>query len=383
MLRKAQLLFGLALAALTPLLIAQEHTADSDRAETIINMPVGVTPVAGQIFDLHMLIFWICVIIGVIVFGVMFWAMYFHRKSRGHQAEHWHENLTAEITWTIIPFFILVGMAVPATVTLKNLYDTSEADLDIRVTGYQWRWQYEYPGTGVSFLSELASTEDQIYNLDEKNEFYLQEVNNPLVVPVHQKVRLLITAQDVIHSWWVPDFGVKKDAIPGYINETWFEVNKPGVYHGSCTELCGQNHAFMPIVVHAVEQDEYETWLEGKQEEAAQIAALLEQNFTLEELMARGEAAYNRTCAVCHQMNGQGIPPAFPSLVDSAIVHGPVEQHMENVVNGVPGTAMQAFGGLLNEVDIAAIITYERNAWGINSGDIVQPIDIYNYAQGQ
>lgn len=381
MLRKAQQLFGLALAAFTPVLFAQE--AAEEGSNTILNMPVGVTSVANKVYDLHMLIFWICVIIGVIVFGAMFWAMYFHRKSRGHQAEHWHESLKAEIAWTVVPFIILIGMAFPATTALKDLYDTSEADLDIRVTGYQWRWQYEYPETGVSFLSELTSSEDQIYNLEEKGEYYLQEVNNPLVVPVDQKVRLLITAQDVIHSWWVPDFSVKRDAIPGYINETWFQVDEPGIYRGACTELCGQGHAFMPIVVHAVEQEEFDSWMAEKQAEAEAIAQLMEQTFTMEELMARGQEAYARTCAACHQANGQGIPPAFPGLIGSPIIEGPVEGHLDVVINGVPGTAMQAFGALLNEVDIAAIITYERNAWGNDTGDIVQPIDVYNYAQGQ
>ncbi len=381
MLRKAQQLFGLALATFAPVLVAQESA--SEGSQQVLNMPVGVTTVANQVYDLHMLIFWICVIIGVIVFGAMFWAMYFHRKSVGHQAEHWHESLKAEITWTVIPFVILIGMAIPSTTTLKELYDTSEADLDVRVTGYQWRWQYAYPETGVTFLSELVTSQDQIYNLDEKGQFYLQEVNNPLVVPVDQKVRLLITAQDVIHSWWVPDFSVKKDAIPGYITETWFQVDEPGIYRGSCTELCGQGHAFMPIVVHAVEQEEFDSWMADKQAEAEALAALTSQTFTLDDLMARGAEVYARTCAACHQAGGQGIPPAFPALNGSSVVLGPVDGQLDVLINGVSGTAMQAFGALLNEVDLAAVITYTRNAWTNNTGDVVQPIDVFNYAQGQ
>jgi cytochrome c oxidase subunit II len=313
----------------------------------------------------------------------MFWAMYFHRKSRGFQAEHWHESLKAEVAWTVVPFIILIAMAFPATTALKDLYDTSEADIDIKVTGYQWRWQYEYLGEGVTFLSELATNDDQIYNREDKGEFYLQEVNNPLVVPVHKKIRMLVTAQDVIHSWWMPDFGVKRDAIPGYINETWFNVDEPGIYRGECTELCGQGHAFMPIVVRAVEQDEYDSWLADKKADAQAQNELMAQNFTMDELMARGEQAYARTCAACHQLNGSGLPPAFPALAGSLVATGPVDQHLNIVINGVQGTAMQAFGALLNEVDIAAIITYERNAWGNETGDIVQPIDVYNYAQGQ
>ena len=330
-----------------------------------------------------MLIFWVCVVIGIGVFGAMFWAMYFHRKSVGHEAENWHEHLGVEIAWTAIPFLILVVMAFPATKTLIEIYDASDAEIDIRVTGSQWKWQYEYLGEGVQYLSQLATSQDEIYNLEPKGEFYLQEVDAPLVIPVDTKVRFLLSASDVIHSFWIPDFAVKKDAIPGFITETWVEVTETGIYRGECTELCGQGHAFMPVVIQVVEKDEYEFWLAEKKQEAAAIAALTETTFTMEELMERGEEAYLLSCALCHQANGQGIPPAFPTLVGSAVVTGSVEGHLEVGVNGVPGTVMQAFGGLLSEVDLAAILTYQRNAWGNDMGDVIQPIDVYNYKQGQ
>jgi cytochrome c oxidase subunit II len=381
MLRKALRLFSLALLTMSGFSIqAAEQEASST---TVLNMPTGVSTISHQIYDLHMLIFWVCVIIGIGVFGAMLWAMYFHRKSIGHEAENWHEHLGVELVWTIVPIFILVAMAWPATTTLIEIYDTSDAEIDIRVTGSQWKWQYEYMGEGVQFLSQLASTQDEIYNLDEKGEFYLQEVDNPLVIPVDTKVRFLLSATDVIHSFWVPDFAIKKDAIPGYITETWVEVTETGVYRGSCTELCGQGHAFMPVVFNVVEKDEYEFWLAEKIQEAEALAALTEQTFTMEELMARGEEAYLTSCALCHQANGQGVPPAFPSLVGSAVVTGPIDAHLEVGVNGVPGTVMQAFGNLLSEVDLAAIMTYQRNAWGNDMGDLVQPIDVYNYKQGQ
>ncbi len=382
MLRKALRLFSLTFFALSAVFVQAQHEEEVSK-NTILNMPTGVSTISHQVYDLHMLIFWVCVVIGVGVFGAMLWAMYFHRKSIGHKAENWHEHLGVELLWTIVPIFILVAMAWPATKTLINLYDTSDAEIDIRVTGYQWKWQYEYMGEGVQFLSELKTSQDQIYNLDPKGEFYLQEVNEPLVIPVDTKVRFLLSGNDVIHSFWVPDFAVKKDAIPGYITETWVEVTETGVYRGECTELCGQGHAFMPIVVNVVEKDEYEFWLAEKKQAAAELAALTETTFTMEELMARGEEAYLQSCAACHQPNGQGIPPAFPSLVGSAVVTGPVEEHLEVGINGRPGTVMQAFGDLLSEVDLAAILTYQRNSWGNEMGDVVQPIDVYNYKQGQ
>ncbi|MGD9662613.1 MAG: cytochrome c oxidase subunit II, partial [Porticoccaceae bacterium] len=256
-------------------------------------------------------------------------------------------------------------------------------ELDIKVTGYQWKWQYAYLGEDVAVMSELATPETEIYNNDDKGEFYLQEVNEPLVIPVDTKVRFLITAKDVIHSWWMTDFGVKKDAIPGFINETWAKVEKTGIYRGACTELCGQGHAFMPVVVRVVEKDEYQEWIGNKKAEAAAMRELTEKVFTKDELMAKGEEAYNRSCAACHQTNGEGIPGVFPAMKGGAITTGELNGHLDIVVNGKPGTAMQAFGAQLSEVDIAAIITYERNAWGNDLGDVVQPIDVLKFKQGQ
>jgi cytochrome c oxidase subunit 2 len=326
-----------------------------------------------------MTIFWICVAIGVVVFGVMFYSIFKHRKSKGAVASQFHESTVVEVLWTIVPVVILVAMAWPATKTLVEMYDTADSEVDIKVTGYQWKWRYEYLGSGVDFFSNMSTPKEEIYNTQSKNENYLLEVDNELVVPINKKIRFLITANDVIHSWWVPDFAVKKDAIPGFINESWTRINEPGIYRGQCTELCGKDHGFMPIVVRAVEVEEYEKWILAKQEEARAEAELAKLTFTLEEQMARGEQVYNTNCAACHQANGAGIPPAFPALKDSAIALGPVDKHIEIVVNGVAGSAMQAYGGQLSDVDMAAVITYERNAWGNDTGDNVSAKDIVEF----
>ncbi len=348
-------------------------------AEYGLNMPEGVTDVSQSVYDLHMTIFWICVAIGVVVFGVMFYSIFKHRKSKGAVAAKFHESTVVEIVWTIIPVIILVAMAWPATTTLIEMYDTSDSEVDIKITGYQWKWRYEYLGTGVDFFSNMSTPKEEIYNAKAKNDNYLLEVDNELVVPINKKIRFLITANDVIHSWWVPDFAVKKDAIPGFINESWTRINEPGIYRGQCTELCGKDHGFMPVVVRAVEEQEYEEWLLAKQEEARAEAELAKLTFTLEEQMARGEKVYNTNCAACHQANGAGIPPSFPALKDSAIALGDVEKHIDIVVNGVPGSAMQAYGNQLSDVDMAAVITYERNAWGNDTGDNVSAKDIVDF----
>jgi cytochrome c oxidase subunit II len=360
------------------LLLSAIYAADVS-AEYGLNMPRGVTDVSHSVYDLHMTIFWICVVIGVVVFGVMFYSIFKHRKSKGAVASNFHENTTVEIIWTIVPAIILIVMAIPATKTLIEMYDTSDADVDIKITGYQWKWRYEYLGEGVDFFSNLSTPKEEIYNAKEKNENYLLEVDNELVVPVGKKIRFLITANDVIHSWWIPDFAVKKDAIPGFINESWTRINEPGVYRGQCTELCGKDHGFMPVVVRAVEQTEYDEWLVKKQEEAKAAAELAKLTFTLEEQMERGEKVYATNCAACHQANGQGIPPAFPALAGSEIATKLLDKHIEVVVDGVPGSAMQAYGAQLSEVDLAAVITYERNAWGNDTGDNISAKDIVDY----
>ncbi len=348
-----------------------------------VNMTQGVTPVSQDIYGLHMNIFWWCVAIGVVVFGVMFYTMIVHRKSRGAEAANFHESTTLEIIWTIVPFVILIVMAVPATKTLVNIYDTKEAELDVLVTGYQWKWKYEYLDQDVSFFSNLSTPLEQIRNLVPKGPNYLLEVDEPLVIPVKKKVRFLITSTDVIHAWWVPKLAVKKDAIPGFVNESWAYVEEPGVYRGQCAELCGKDHGFMPIVVKALPQDEYDTWLASKREQAAKLKALTEKTFTFDELYAQGEQVYNKICAACHLPNGQGVPGAFPAIAGSAIATGPLSSHLNVAINGVAGTAMQAFGEQLSEVDIAAVVTYQRNAFGNNMGDSVQPIDVLKFKQGK
>ncbi|MTI14927.1 cytochrome c oxidase subunit II [Sansalvadorimonas verongulae] len=350
-------------------------------AEWAFNMPEGVTDLSRSIYDLHMTIFWITVVIGVLVFGVMFWSVIFHRKSRGAKASEFHESTLVEILWTSIPFAILVVMAIPATKTLIEVYDADNADIDIKVTGYQWKWQYEYLGEDVSFFSNLSTPRDEISNARPKNPNYLLEVDEPLVVPIGKKIRFLVTGADVIHSWWVPELAVKKDAIPGFINESWAKINKPGIYRGQCAELCGKDHGFMPVVVDARTQEDYESWLQEKREEAAKIRELTQKDWTMSELMAKGEEVYNKVCVACHQLNGQGLPPMFPALkgAEMAVKREMIDDHINIVLYGKKGTAMQAFKDQLSEVDIAAVVTYERNAWGNNTGEMITPKDILDY----
>jgi cytochrome c oxidase subunit 2 len=353
------------------------------QAAWTVNMAPGATEVSRAVFDLHMITFWICVVIGVVVFGAMFWSMLVHRRSTGQQPAHFHESTTVEVLWTLIPLVILVIIAIPATKTLINIYDTSESELDIQVTGYQWKWHYKYLGQDVEFFSNLATPQSQIHNKEPKSEHYLLEVDNPLVVPVGTKVRFLITGADVIHSWWVPAFAVKKDAIPGFVNEAWTRIDKPGIYRGQCTELCGKDHGFMPIVVDARSKEDFAKWLAERKVEALQLKELTSKEWTREELIARGEKTYQTSCAACHQAEGQGLPPMFPALKGSKIATGSREGHLGIVFNGKPGTAMAAFGKQLSEVDIAAVITYERNAWGNAMNDMVTPKDVLALKQAQ
>ena len=348
-----------------------------------VNMSPGVTEVGKNIYDLHMIILGICTVIGLGVFGVMFYSIIYHRKSRGVAPATFHESTAVEIAWTVVPFLILILMAVPATSTLLQIYDNDDADLDILVTGYQWKWKYEYineNGENVSFFSNLKTAQGEIHNLEAKGEHYLLEVDEPLVIPVDKKVRFLVTANDVIHSWWVPALAVKKDAIPGFINETWARVEQTGVYRGQCAELCGTNHGFMPIVVNVVDQSEFDQWLGEKEKDAADVKKLMAQNFTLDELMARGKSVYARNCQACHGANGEG--GVGKAIAGSPIATGDLATHMDVVIHGVPGTAMQAFGGQLNDVDMAAVLTYQRSAFGNNMGDKVQPIDVFNHKKG-
>ncbi len=347
------------------------------------NMAPGVTYISNQVFDLHMTIFWICVVIGIVVFGAMIWSMIIHRRSTGQVAAHFHESTKVEILWTVVPLVILIVMAIPATRTLIRMYDTSEPDLDIQITGYQWKWHYKYLGQDVEFFSNLATPQEQIHNQAPKDEHYLLEVDNPLVLPVGRKIRFLVTGADVIHSWWVPAFAVKRDAIPGFINEAWTRIDKPGIYRGQCSELCGKDHGFMPIVVEAKTQADFDTWMGERKAEAAKLKELTSKEWTLQELVERGDKVYHTTCVACHQAEGQGLPPMFPALKGSAIATGPADAHLHRVYFGKPGTAMAAFGKQLSEVDIAAVVTYERNAWGNNKGDMVTPKDVLALKQAQ
>ncbi|WP_168013093.1 cytochrome c oxidase subunit II [Halomonas salinarum] len=340
------------------------------------NMPLGVTDVSRDIHGLHMTIFWICVVIGIVVFGVMFYSLFRYRRSRGAKSAHFHENTTVEVIWTAIPLLILIGMALPATATLKEMYDAEDADLDVMVTGQQWRWHYEYLGEDVSFISNMSTPRDQIDGAAAKGENYLLEVDQPLVLPVDRKVRFLLTSDDVVHSWWVPELAVKQDAIPGFVNENWVRIEEPGTYRGQCTELCGRDHGFMPVVVEAVSPEEFDTWLAERKEAAAREASGVDREWGMDELMTRGQKVYESVCASCHQVDGSGNPPVFPALANNPTLMEERDRHISTVINGVSGAPMPAFNSTLSPVEIAAVVTYERNAWGNETGDIVQPSEI-------
>jgi cytochrome c oxidase subunit 2 len=347
-------------------------------ADWRMNMASGVTPISRDIYDLHMTVFWICVGIAVVVFGVLTYTLIKHRKSKGAKAAQFHENKLVEIIWAIIPFIILIALAIPATKVLFRMNDETASDITIKITGYQWKWKYEYLDQGISFFSNLSTPQDQQSNQADKGENYLLEVDHPLVVPIHKKIRFLLTASDVIHSWFVPALGIKRDALPGFINEAWARIDTPGVYRGQCAELCGANHGYMPIVVVAMTEDDFAKWVaQQKSGKAVTVSTTsAPKKLTKDDLMAQGKVVYEKTCAVCHKPDGTGMPPAFPALKGSKIATGPVAGHIDIVLNGKPGTAMQAFGAQLSDADLAAVITYERNAFGNNTGDLVQPTDI-------
>ena len=353
--------------------------------------------------ELNAIMMWIIVVIGVGVFGAMLYSIVYHRKSRGHQAANFHESTAVEIVWTIVPMLIIIAMALPATSAILAYKDTGEPDITIKVTGYQWKWSYDYLNEGVSFYSQLSTPPEEIggkyYNSDASanptSDHYLLEVDQEVVVPVGKKVRLLLTAGDVIHAWWVPQLGVKQDAIPGLVRDAWFVANREGTYRGQCAELCGKNHAFMPIVVRAVGEEEYAAWLDERRSgeavaadegpvfaSQAQVAASTAADeapveWNMEQAMKQGEAAYGRYCAACHQANGEGLAPTFPALKGAAIAveEGMLASHIDIVLNGKAGTSMAAFN-YLSDADLAGVITYERNAWGNDAGSLVTPDDI-------
>ncbi len=348
-------------------------------ADWALNLPAPKSDIAARIYDIHTLILLVCLVIFVVVFSAMFYALFKHRKSLGHQAHHFHEHTTVEVIWTVIPLLILVGMAWPATRAVLDQKDTANPDLSIKVTGYQWKWEYDYLQDGVKFMSVSSTPADQIANKAAKGEHYLLEVDEPMVVPVGKKVRILLTSHDVIHSWWVHELGVKQDAIPGFIRDTWFRANEIGTYRGQCAELCGRGHAFMPIVVEVKSEADYQAWLAakqaGKQAKAVAAVAAAGKSFSPEELKASGEKVYAANCAACHQADGKGLPGAFPALAGSKVTNGPAAAHIDRVLHGKEGTAMSAFQDQLDDADLAAVITYERTAWG-NKGSPVQPADV-------
>ncbi|MCZ6796377.1 MAG: cytochrome c oxidase subunit II [Gammaproteobacteria bacterium] len=349
------------------------------QAEYELNMPRGVTPISRDLYDLHMIVLWVCVVIGVLVFGAMAWSIIFHRKSRGAVAAQFHESTVVEIFWTIGPLLILIAIAVPATITLIDLEDAkTNADINLEVTGIQWKWKYNYIDEDVQIISTLAQSSRDVVKDPTGNENYLLEVDNPIVLPINKKIRFLFHSSDVIHAWWVPDFAVKQDVIPGFINDSWAIIEQTGTYRGQCAELCGKDHGFMPIVVEAVTQNEYEQWLAGKKAEAAEMAAAASEEWSMQDLLAQGETVYKANCAVCHGATGAGIPGAFPAMTNSPIATGDAAEHMNVVMNGLSGTAMAAYKSQLNDVDLAAVITFERNSLGNSVGDMVQPSAIKN-----
>ena len=346
-----------------------------------VDMRPGVTVMSERIQGIHHMALWVCVAIGIIVFGAMFYSMFAHRRSRNPQPATFHDSTTLEIAWTLVPFLILVVMAIPASYALRDIEDNSDSELTVLITASQWKWHYEYLDSGISYYSNNATPDEQIENLESKDEFYLLDVDNPLVLPTDKKVRLLTTADDVIHSWWVPDFAVKQDAIPGFINEAWVEVPVAGIFRGQCTELCGIGHAYMPIVAEVRPEEEFDAWIEG-QRLAAELAgeaavAARAKTWSMDELVTLGEEVFVEHCATCHERDGMGQGATYPALVGSEITIGPMVDHLDRVMNGKVDTEMQAWAPQLSDLEIAAVITYERNSWGNDVGDLIQPVTVY------
>ena len=340
-----------------------------------LNFPVAATKIMAEIHWLHWMMLVICTVIFIGVFGVMFYSIFKHRKSKGAKSASFHESTTVEVIWTVIPLLIVIGMALPATKTVVAMKDTTNADITIKTTGYQWKWGYDYlkgEGEGISFLSTLSTSRESINNLAPKSNTYLMEVDNEMVVPVNKKIRIITTANDVIHAWAVPQFGVKQDAIPGFVRDTWFKAEQIGTYRGQCSELCGAQHAFMPIVVRVVSDEDYTKWVEAKKKEMAALADDPSKIYTLAEQMDRGAKVYAANCAACHQANGKGAG-SFPALDGSKVVLGPKEANFQIMLNGKG--AMPKWGGVISDGDIAAVITYTRNAWGNKTGDVYQTPD--------
>lgn len=372
--------------------LAASFLPTASQAAYNFNFPEPVTPIARETLHIHNEFMLIITILFTVVFAIMIYSMIRHRKSVGHQpAKFVGPTGALQWFWALIPFAILlfidfVLMGIPAVQAIISMEDTkTRADMVLKVTGMQWKWQYEYPEAEVKFISTLTTPREQISNGEAKGEHYLLEVDNPVYLPVGKKVRILLTSTDVIHTWWVPQFGVKRDAIPGFLRETWVLIEKPGIYRGQCAELCGKDHGFMPVVVHAVPEPEYLAWLDAKKAEAKAAAGGADRTWSKDELIAAGTEVYAKQCVSCHQANGQGLPPTFPALAGSKIVNSALlgmggkiipDSHVDRVMNGKPGTAMQAFRNTLSDVELAAVITYERNSFGNQQGDMIQPAQI-------
>ena len=353
-----------------------------------LNLQTPVTAVGADIYSLHNWMMIVCLIIFVAVFGVMLYSVFKHRKSLGHKPATFHESTAVEIAWTVVPFLIVIGMALPATKTVVALKDTSNADLTIKATGMQWKWGYDYlkgEGEGISFLSNLSTPRSQIGEpgvapTEARGENYLLEVDNEMVVPVGKKIRMVFTANDVIHAWTIPAFAIKQDAIPGFVRDGWFKAEKIGVYRGNCVELCGKDHAFMPIVVRVVSDADYTAWVDGKKKAMAALADDPTKTWTIDELKTRGEAVYAANCVACHQANGKGVPAAFAALDGSPVVNGQKGHQIEVLLNGQKSgkypTEMPAWKQL-SDTEIAAVITYTRNTWSNKAAEnIVQPAEV-------
>jgi cytochrome c oxidase subunit 2 len=339
-----------------------------------LNLHPAATKVAEQVATLHWMMLIICTVIFVAVFGVMFYSIYKHRRSLGHQSASFHESTTVEILWTVVPLLIVIGMALPATKTVVAMKDTTNSDLTIKVTGYQWKWGYDYikgEGEGISFLQTLSTPREQINNQAEKSDTYLMEVDNEMVVPVGKKIRMITTANDVIHSWTIPAFGIKQDAIPGFVRDAWFRAEKVGTYRGQCSELCGKEHAFMPIVVKVVSAEDYTAWVEQAKKTMAAKADDPTKTYSMDELKERGAKVYAANCAVCHQPTGKGAG-AFPALDGSKVVNGPKEGQQKILLNGK--NAMPKWASL-SDVELASVMTFTRNSWGNKTGEVIQPKD--------
>jgi cytochrome c oxidase subunit II len=374
-----QALLALSLSAMN---VAAFATGDLPGGPAVhqLNLHPPVTKIAADMHWLHWFVLIICTVIFVLVFAVMFWSVFHHRKSKGAVAAKFHESTTVEIIWTIVPFIIVIFMALPATKTVVAMKDTSNADITIKATGYQWKWGYDYlngEGAGIGFKSTLTTPRAQVNNEAPKTDKYLLEVDNELVVPVDKKVRIITTASDVIHAWMVPAFGVKQDAIPGFVRDTWFRAEKIGTYYGQCAELCGKEHAFMPIVVRVVSQADYTKWVGDEQKKLAAKADDPTKTYAKEELLARGEKVYAANCAACHQASGKGAG-AIKALDGSEKVLGAADVQVNVLLKGQNNGAMPAWKQL-NDVELASVISYTRNAWG-NQGKgrdpVVQPKDV-------